>query len=275
MNVSHPARQALIATVVSITVILSTATVGATPLGDDTRSFALYVTTNDGKAYQPVDPVSLDDLGDEATLRFDYDWPHIAVSADGSTFVTIDPSQGPLDDWIIVRDGVGGPVRQAITPAEAVYNPRLNADGDGSWVVVRAPHADPCGPGGCPAQTWHTYNTSTGDLMATIRANDGDPLWPDLIDPAGERLYYPFYDRQASSATANDSSGPWPLQIAAFDLDTGQETARATVPGVSAGSWQAESIDRCTWARWKCLPSHCLQTVRRSPWSTPRWNGLP
>ncbi len=243
MNVSHPVRQALIATVVSIAFALSTATVGANPLGDDTQPFALYVSTNQGQAYQPIDPMALTDLDSASALMFDHDWPELAVSADGSTFVIIEPSRAGLDQWIAVRDGIGGAVRQTITPTEAVYGPRLNADG--SRVVVRAPHADPCGPGGYPAQTWHTYDTSTGDLMATIRANDGDPLWPDLIDPAGERLYYPFYDRQASSsATANDSSGPWPLQIAAFDLDTGQEAATMTVPGVSAGSWQAESIDQ-------------------------------
>jgi len=243
MNVSHPVRHALIATVVSIAFALSTATVGANPLGDDTQPFALYVSTNQGQAYQSIDLMTLTDLDSASALMFDHDWPELAVSADGSTFVIIEPSRAGLDQWIAVRDGIGGTVRQTITPTETVYGPRLNADG--SRVVVRAPHADPCGPGRCPAQTWHTYDTSTGDLMATIRANDGDPLWPDLIDPAGERLYYPFYDRQASSsATANDSSGPWPLQIAAFDLDTGQEAATMTVPGVSAGSWQAESIDQ-------------------------------
>lgn len=240
MNVSHPVRHAFIATVVSIVVVLSTVTVGANPLGDDPQPFALYVTNDQGRAYRPIDPLSLTDLGDDGAITFDHDWPQLAVSADGSTFVTIDPSQGPLDNWITVRDGVGGPVRQTITPGEAVYNPRLSADGSR---LVAEPSVI-CGPTGCGERTWYTWDTRTAEPLATTRADLGAPVWPDLIDPAGERLYYPFYDRQASSATANDSSGPWPLQIAAFDLDTGQEIARASVPGVSAGSWQAESIDQ-------------------------------
>ena len=62
MNVSHPVRQALIATVVSIAFALSTATVGANPLGDDTQPFAVYVSTDQGQAYQPIDPMALTDL---------------------------------------------------------------------------------------------------------------------------------------------------------------------------------------------------------------------
>lgn len=245
MNRSHPVRQALIATAVSIVVALSDLTGGANPLADNTQPFALHVTTNQGKAYQPIDPVSLNDLGDEGPLRFDHDWPHLAVSADGSTFVTINPSQGPLDDWIIVRDGIGGAVRQAITPGEAVYNPRLNADGSR---LVAEPSLI-CGPTGCGERTWYTWDTRTGELLATTRADLGAPVWPDLLDPAGGHLYYAFYEQPRSSTStplpAEPSAvGPWPLQVASYDLTTGRETARATVPGVSAGSWQVESIDQ-------------------------------
>lgn len=37
--------------------------------------------------------------------------------------------------------------------------------------------------------------------------------------------------------------GPWPLQIAAYDLTNGHEVGRITVPDVFAGSWQRESAE--------------------------------
>jgi hypothetical protein len=68
-----------------------------------------------------------------------------------------------------------------------------------------------------------------------------------MLDPTGERLYYPFYERAPHESSTpipgtGGDAGPWPLQLAALDLDTGLEIARTTVPGVFAGSWQVESI---------------------------------
>ncbi len=246
MNGSHPVRRSLVASICSIVIALSSVAVGANPVAGNAQHFALYVTSHVGRAYQSIDPMSLTDLDDDGALRFDYDWPQLAISADGSTFVTISPSQGPLDQRITVRDGIGGAVRQAITPAEAVYNPRLSADGSR---LVAEPSVV-CGPIGCGERTWFTWDTRTGELLAATRADLGAPVWPDLVDTGGRRLYYPFHQQPSvltSTSTPEPGEpsavGPWPLQIASYDLTTGQETARATVPGVSAGSWQAEPID--------------------------------
>ncbi len=245
MNVSHPVGQALTAVTIAIVIGLSTATVSANPQADNAHPFAHYVGTDQGKAYQPVDPVSLENVGAGGALTFDHEWPQLAVSADGSTFATINPSQGPLDRGITVRDGIEGTVIQTITPDEAVFNPRLNADG--SRLIAEPTMI--CGPTGCGERTWYTWDTRTGQLMATTRADLGAPVWPDLVDPAGGHLYYAFYKQPGASTSTPESGvssavGPWPLQIARYDLTTGLETARITVPEVLAGSWQVESIDQ-------------------------------
>lgn len=247
MNGSHPVRHRLIATVISVLVALSTATVAANPRDSDASAFALYATIDQGQEYRPLDPLTLDDMAGAEPLTFEHEWPQTAVSADGSTFVTINSSQGPLDDWIRVQDGVGGPERLTITPAEAVFNPRLSADG--ARLVVQPTIT--CGLTGCGERTWHTYDTRTGELVSTIKSENTDPVWPDMIDPAGTRLYDPFHEQpplRTSTTTPEpgdlSGTGPWPLQIAAYDLGTGEVVARTTVPEVFAGSWQTESIDQ-------------------------------
>ncbi len=234
MHGSHPVRQSLIATVVSVIVALSTTTAGANPLAESAQPFALYVSTDQGRAYQPIDPGSLEDADAGDALTFDHDWPHLTISADGSTSVTIDPSQGPLDNWITVHDGLLGATRLTITVEEAVFNPRLSVDGE--RLVVEPSLM--CGPSGCSPRTLYTYDTRTGELISKTATELTDTVWPDLLAPAGDRLHVPYYER----ATGVDT-GPWQLWIATFDLESGRVIDRMTVPGVLAGSWQAESID--------------------------------
>jgi hypothetical protein len=243
---SHPIRHTAIVIVALTVLLLPAGTMLANRQGMPEPSFTLYATSGMGRAYQPLDPVTLQNMTGGQPLTFEFDWPGLAVSADGSTSVVIDPSQGPLDDWIVVYDGLGGPERLAITVEEAVFNPRLSADG--SRLVVEP--GIMCGPSGCGERTWYTYDTRTGELLSTTHLDSSDPVWPDMLAPAGNRLYYPFVERQergtdpATPASTGIASGPWPLQIATFDLDTGLEIARTRVPQVFAGSWQAESIDQ-------------------------------
>jgi hypothetical protein len=237
----------LVAIVILLVLTLPGAPIAAKPHDDDASHFALYASTDEGREYRPLDPMTLQDMSGAEALTFAHDWPQVVISADGSTFVSIDTSQRPLEDWIVVRDGVGGPERLAITVKEAVYNPRLSADG--SRLVVEPTLM--CGPTGCGERTWYTYDTRSGDLVSTIQADLGDTIWPDLLAPGGERLYLPFHERPAVRTTTTTPEpgeisdiGPWLLQIAAYDLETGQELARMMAPAVFAGSWQVESIDQ-------------------------------
>lgn len=237
----------LLVTLLLLIVAVPANTAAAVQSDNDQPTFTLFTTVEEGQEYRPIDPLTLEDMTTVEPLVFDREWPNIAVSGDGSTFVVIDPSRGPLEDWISVRDGVHGPERLTITTEEAVFNPRLSDDG--SWLVVEPQLI--CGPSGCDERVWYTYDTNTGELMSTIRSDAGDPVWPDLIDPAGQRLYQPFYEGSppptypATPTPVNISEvGPWPLQIAAYDLTTGREIDRIILPDVFAGSWQGESVDK-------------------------------
>lgn len=250
MNGTTTFRRSVLRLLIALPVLLVTipANVSAAMQSDDDQpSFALFTTVGQSREYRPVDPRTLKDMTTVKPLVFDHDWPDIAVSGDGSTFVVINPSQGPLEDWISVRDGLNGSERMTIATEEAVFNPRLSDDG--SRLVVEPQMI--CGPSDCNERVWYTYDTITGDLVATTRTDAGDPVWPDLIDPVVPRLFQPFYERlppptNPATPTATNISevGPWHLQIAAYDLTTGHESGRITVPDVFAGSWQAESVDQ-------------------------------
>jgi hypothetical protein len=208
----------------------------------EAAAYDLYATTEQGGGFIPIDPLSLAPLAGKPPFAAGVDYPQVAVSTDGSTVVSIDPSQGPLDARITVRDGVLGNVRTRITTQNAVYNPRLSADG--SRLVVEPTVT--CGPSGCDARTLYTYDTRSGTLVSKAVVDLGDPVWPDMFHPSGHRIYMPFYERleppdggPATPAAAPAAvPGPWPLQIAVFDLDSGEEVDRVTVPDVMAGSWQ-------------------------------------
>jgi len=214
---------------------------------DDNRiSYDLYAVTDHGRGYQPLDPLTLGDIEGAGPVTFNTDWPGVAISADGSTAVMIDPSHVPLEEWISVRDGLDGPERLAIDVEEAVYNPRLSADG--SRVIAWSSDYG-CSPYGCGERVFYTYDTRTGELISTVRVDLNYYVWPDMIDPAGERLYIPFYEAPpppSYPATPTppgiSETGPWPLQIAVYDLTTGKEIERITVPNVLAGTWRDITI---------------------------------
>lgn len=219
----------------------------AAPQSDDAQpSFTLITTDEFGQEYRLIDPLTLEDVSSVAPLTFDSEWPGMAASGDGSTFAVVTPSQQPAGSSISVRDGLAGPERLAISTEEVVFNPRLSDDG--SRLVVEPQLI--CGPSGCNERAWYTYDTNTGGLISATRTDTGDPVWPDLLDPAARRLYQPFYEdppppTYSGTPTPTDISdvGPWPLEIAAYDLASGREVDRITVPDVFAGSWQGESVD--------------------------------
>jgi hypothetical protein len=71
-----------------------------------------------------------------------------------------------------------------------------------------------------------------------------------MVHPIGSRLFVPYYERPdprgigATPAVPGSNIGPWPLKIAAWNLDTGEITGTMTVPEVLVGSWQVEPIDQ-------------------------------
>jgi hypothetical protein len=212
----------------------------AKPAGDPVPvAFAIYAGGDFSPELHPLDPFSLADRDDIASLEFQSRWPIVATSADGSTYVVINNEstvndQGELDPpAIVIHDGINGRERARVPLDGEAFSPLLSADG--ARLVVAGGLA--CDPGGCTDQTWEVYDTETGKLLSTI-TGAGEPVGPSVIDPEGTRLYVPFYERPAA-----DGEGPWPLRIAAYDLATGEEAARLAVPDVLAGNWQAGTVD--------------------------------
>lgn len=219
-----------------------------------TVPYALYASTTSMNELHQLDPTTLTDLGDARMLESSMPWPQLATSADGSTFVLIYNDQiiGEKADAepsaIVIQDGVHGKERLRIPlKGDTAFSPLLSADG--SRLVVQVGTLM-CGPSGCGPQSWFCYDTRTGKRISTIEGPN-DPAWPSMIDAGGHRLYVPFTNRSASStpvttatAAAEGAKGPWPLQIAGYDLDTGREIAHLTLPNVMAGSWQQGMIDQ-------------------------------
>ncbi len=161
-----------IARIAAIVVLMVSAALPA-PLASTAESsrgypeYALYAAgdweTSDGEIdpfadphseFRPLDPVTLEKLGESPVLTFEGAYPSIAASADGSTFVEI-AHQGQLEDWVTVRNGASGPVRRTIDVVEAAYSPQLSADG--SRLVLSTTMM--CGPSGCGEKTWYIYDT--------------------------------------------------------------------------------------------------------------------
>lgn len=210
--------------------------------GQDEREpppFSLYATVYPTSEIRPLDPMTLESLDEPEPLDFLHQWANISTSADGSTFVSLDYASGE----IVIQDGVYGPERLRIPWDAELFDPRLSEDG--SRVVLRGQVR--CGPSGCGDQIWYTYDTTTGELISTVRWS-GDLAWPNLVDPTATRLYLPFPekpDEATPTAPAPETPrGPWPLGIAAFDLATGEERSRVSVPDVMIGNWQEGMIDQ-------------------------------
>jgi hypothetical protein len=232
----------LVAVVVSVSILASPALAGdATPAA--AAGYAVFATSGNGTELVGIDPASLVDLGG-TRQEVGQQYTSVAVSADGSTSVVIDGQQGALEDWITVHDGVLGAVRRTVDVTETVYNPMLSADG--SRLVAQPTMT--CGPSGCGAVTWHAYDTRTGKEVATIPVDLNAYLSPVMLSPDGARLYVPYYEAPpppsypATPTPAGISAtGPWPLRIAIYDVDTGAELLRREVSGTLAGTWPIES----------------------------------
>jgi hypothetical protein len=204
--------------------------------------YALYATVDDGRVLARLDPSTLADVpGSRHDLARQY--VDVVASADGSTSVVIDGRQGPLEGWIRVYNGVLDAERRAIDVSEPVFNPLLSADG--SRVVARTQWT--CGPSGCDPVAWYAWDTRAGAQVSVTQVDLASYAGVPMLSPDGSRLYVPYYEAPppASPATPTpvgiSATGPWPLRIAAYDIDTGGELARGGVPGVLAGSWPIDS----------------------------------
>ncbi len=120
---------------------------------------------------------------------------------------------------IIVRDGRTGAELFRFEPADGVgWSPVLSADG--SRLLLRAM--------GDAVPTLGVFDTRTGHLVNWVRT-PGDVSFPPLIDAQAKRLYI------LGLTDTRTPPEPSPISIAAYDLDTGAEAGRVTLPDVLTG----------------------------------------
>lgn len=223
---------AAVAAIVPILLAPFTPVAGLAAANDEAApAMALYAAP-DKQPYQPLDPHTLADLAGAPPLDFGMAYPSWAISDDSATVVVRE-----ADGMIVVSDGLGGPERLRFAPPVSVVYPRLS--GDGSRLVMSTRLSG--SPSGITPATWYVFDTDEGRLISTIEEAAGADLVPgglpaSLINPRGERLYH--------SAASGEGDGPWPLQLVARDLTTGEEVGRLTLPEVRAGAVYSRSLDQ-------------------------------
>lgn len=211
-----------------------------TPAATPDQAYALYAYTWGATALTPLDPTTLADRKDVPPLTFTGVMPQLLLSANGSTLVAIEHHDS-APDTVIIRDGLYGSERLHFTLPNGAADSWLSREGD--LLAISAYLARASG-----IWLWQVFDTHTGRIVAVVQCA-GQRAAPDFIDPDGRRLYHPFYETPAESASGSmnrvpiDTSKaaspepPWQLWIAAYDLATGKETGRVAVPGVMGGTW--------------------------------------
>jgi hypothetical protein len=191
----------------------------------------LYLTDFSGDAgFTPLDPMTLADDASAEPLKFKGDYPEWAVSADGSTMVVVEFSTTMQPTLRRLDPETRAELASFELPRD-LYGPLLNRDG--SLVVLRL--AQSGGVSGVTKPEWRVFSTKDGSPVASI-LGEGQGINPfgfhdAMLDPGGERLYVPFVPGE------QNTDEPLPMQIAAYDLRTGQEVGRIELPEVMAGSW--------------------------------------
>jgi hypothetical protein len=218
-------------TIVAALTLLSGAR-SASPAAMDTSasappSFALYAQIGNTGALVPLNTETLTDLPDGRPLSF-AEIGHRLLSADESTLVALENKL-----TIVVRDGRTGVERLRFDTPEPVT--LLAISPDGTRLVTSIPMV--CGPTGCPRATWRVFDTRDGRLTTSIRGGGGENV---MVDREAKRLYTWFYHRGGLR------QGIWPLQLAAYDLDTGTQIAAETLEGIVHTTMYPRVVDQMT-----------------------------
>lgn len=223
--------------VFSVTLVLALLVPGLAvqvPVGAEDRasppvqSFALFTAPGE-QQYIRLDPATLGEMDDREMLEFETAFPIWLVSEDGSTMVLAeDLEHGSIG----VFDGLNGPERLRID-GSGTWGPRA-LSADGSRLVSFG--STSCVAPTCVTPAWTVFNTHTGNVISRITGEVGG--WGEiLVDRTAEHLYQLTYD------DGDDLIGPWPLQIIAYDLTTGDEIGRLKLPTVLGGMWGADWVE--------------------------------
>lgn len=167
-----------------------------------------------------VDPATLEPGAPAAGPGFSSQW--LALSADGSTLVTIEDQPG--HEFVVIRDA-GGNERLRFDSPGPLALPRLSRDG--SRLVVQDRRAQ------ASAATWYLLDTSTGrELAQTTTPNQF--VYTTWIDPGATHLYVLILPGSSTDAA------PHHVAVAAYDLVSGAKYAELALPDMVGGWWSMQ-----------------------------------
>ncbi|MGI8916529.1 MAG: hypothetical protein ACR2JY_22615 [Chloroflexota bacterium] len=91
------------------------------------------------------------------------------------------------------------------------------------------------GAGSAP-DGWDVLDTASGRLRATVQPAEFSTWYPWWINPDATRLHQPVV-----TLTMADTA-PKPLHLVAYDLITGKEAGRLTLPHILVGTWRPGAV---------------------------------
>lgn len=194
----------------------------------------------DGKLV-PLDPETLEAQPDGRTLEPGN------LSADGSTRLIVEypegrtvnsPNLDPQDVWIVVHDMTKGTERLRFHPPTSGLI--FDTSRDGARLLLQ-PFPVPMSPYPPPVE-WYVLDTTSGDLVAHIE--DGDNACfrqKATFDPAGQRIYC------AVDPDFSEAEKPQPMQIVAYDVDSGLKAQEVELPQVLIGGSVSDGDDGVVW----------------------------
>lgn len=222
---------------------------GRRPAGSDDPRVAVYLSDPYRFGLIRLDPVTLldDPTGSPLSLATPVpsshadDGPEPAdywiASADGSTLVAFTRLSTVSGQEAVVFDLPSGRVRGHFIYDGEAGPGSVHLTADGRRLVVENPYAgEPGAPTPTSAPRWSVYDTATGETVRTIPG-----AWPSaglssssgVVNSVGDRLY----SLSVLDATSTPRSGPWPVRLVAYDLETGGVTGTLDLPETTGGSW--------------------------------------
>lgn len=179
----------------------------------------------------PLEPETLAELPEGKPVR------QAILSADGSTGVEIAYPEGranrdPEDIWIIIYDIESGAERNRFHPPAPGIVVDLSPDGG---QLLFQPEPAPTAPYP-PVAAWYLLDTNNGEQLAHIQDADNACFRQRAyFDPAAQRIYC------VVDPALTEAEGMEPVQLVAYDVESGDIIAETVLPKVLIGDLQNES----------------------------------
>lgn len=192
---------------------------------------------DDANRLTPLDPETLNDQSENQSMELGRSWQ---LSNDGSTLVNAEYLAGragldPEDVWITVYDFQSGVERGRYHPPVRGLLSAISADGT-RLLLQPDPYTLSQYP---PSVEWHVLDSATGEVVGHIE-DDNNACFRQraYFDAAGARIYC------VVDPALSESNEPQPMQIVAYDVESGRRTGEIELPDILIGSTQTKNNEQ-------------------------------